>query len=128
MKTFTKTFTIKATAEDVYACFTNRYTIELWSGCAAEMPTEAGSEFSMFEGDITGTVVKLVPARIIEQEWYFGKKNPPSQVKITLNEKGGATEVKIEQSGIPEDDYENISEGWEEQIMEPIASFLNPNF
>ncbi|MBE0673112.1 MAG: SRPBCC domain-containing protein [Bacteroidales bacterium] len=128
MKDFRKSFAINATAEDIYACFTNRYTIELWSGSSAMMPSEPGGEFSWFDGDITGNVIKLIPGRIVEQEWFFGKKNAPSPVKITLREKGGATTVLIEQSGIPDDDYENITEGWEEHIIGGIATFLNPNF
>jgi len=128
MKIYSKTFRLNASTEDIYACLTNPYTIELWSGCPASMPAEEGGEFSMFEGDITGRILKLVPGKSIEQEWFFGTKNKPSPVKVTLVEKGGMTELKIEQSGIPDADYENISEGWEEQIIENIASFLNPNF
>jgi activator of HSP90 ATPase len=128
MKTFSKSFRFNATAEDVYACFTNTYTVELWSGNPAIMPTEPGHDFSMFDGDITGTIIKLIPYSLVEQEWYFGKQNPPSLVKISLKEKGGVTEVSIEQTGIPDEDYENIVEGWQEQIIDGIASFLNPNF
>jgi activator of HSP90 ATPase len=128
MKTYSKNFTINATPEDIYACFTNPFTIELWSGYPAIMPAEPGGEFSLWEGDITGTIVKLVPDRIIEQEWFFGPENMHSPVKITLTGKGGVTIVAVEQSGIPDEDYENIAEGWEEQIIGGIASFLNPNF
>jgi len=128
MKTFNRSFRLNASAEDVYACLTNQYTIELWSGYSAIMPAEPGGEFSLFEGDITGRVIKLVPGKIIEQEWFFGKRNKPSPVKITLNEKGGVTELKVEQSEIPDEDFENISQGWKDQIIDGIASFLNPNF
>ena len=49
-------------------------------------------------------------------------------MKITLNEKGGVTELKVEQSEIPDADFINISEGWKDQIIDGISSFLNPNF
>jgi activator of HSP90 ATPase len=128
MKDYTGSFRINAMAEDVYACLTNPHTIELWSGSPAVMPEEPGGEFSWFDGDITGTIVKLIPNRIVEQEWFFGKKYQPSLVIIKLRESGGVTEIKIVQTGIPDEDYENISAGWEEYVIEGIATFLNPNF
>ena len=54
MKAFKKTFRIYAEPSDVYSSLTNPLTIELWSGYPAEMSTVPGSEFSLWEGDITG--------------------------------------------------------------------------
>ena len=59
MKTFKKTFKINAEPSDVYSAITNPYTIELWSGYPAQMSTEPGSEFSLWEGDITGKTLNL---------------------------------------------------------------------
>jgi len=128
MKTFNKSFRLNASAEDIYACLTNPYTIELWSGYPANMPAEPGGDFTLFGGDISGRLIKLVPGKEIEHEWFFGKQNKPSPVKITLIEKGGVTELKVVQSEIPDEDFENMSEGWKDQIIDGIASFLNPNF
>ena len=50
MKTFKKTFKINAEPSDVYSALTNPFTIELWSGYPAQMSTEPGSEFSLWEG------------------------------------------------------------------------------
>jgi uncharacterized protein YndB with AHSA1/START domain len=49
MKSFKKSFKIKAEPSDVYASLTNPYTIELWSGYPAQMSSEPGSEFSLWE-------------------------------------------------------------------------------
>ena len=50
MKDFKKYYRILATPEEVYIALTNPLTIELWTGETAEMSTEPGSEFSMWEG------------------------------------------------------------------------------
>ncbi|WP_262487083.1 SRPBCC domain-containing protein [Geofilum rubicundum] len=82
LKDFKTRIKIKAEQEDVYAAFTNPFTIELWSGYPATMPSEPGAEFSMLEGDIAGRVLELVPPSKIVQEWYFGEQEeaplPPS--------------------------------------------------
>ncbi len=59
MKTFKKTFKINAEPSDVYSAITNPFTIELWSGYPAINETEPESEFSLWEGDITGKNLNL---------------------------------------------------------------------
>ena len=54
MKDFKKYYTIPATPEYVYLALTNPLTIQLGSGEEAEMSTEPGSEFSLWDGSIVG--------------------------------------------------------------------------
>ncbi|MEE4116497.1 MAG: SRPBCC domain-containing protein [Marinilabiliaceae bacterium] len=128
MKTFKKTFTIHADIEDVYAALTNQRTIELWSGYPAEMEPVPGSEFSMWEGDITGLVLEVEPMKRIVQEWFFGEQEGKSIVTIILIRDFGNTQLTVEHINIPDDDFENISEGWREYYIGAIENFLNPNF
>ena len=71
---------IKAEAEDIYAALTNPFTIELWSGYKAEMSTEAGTEFSLWEGDISGKNLEFEENKKVVQQWYFGEQPEPSIV------------------------------------------------
>lgn len=128
MRSFSKKFLFNSPVEDIYACLTNADTIALWSGYDAVMPEEPGGEFSWFEGDISGRLIDVKPNRYVEYEWDFGDEHPVSPVRIMLSEKGGVTELSLEQKNIPEEDYMNITTGWEEMVMEAISSFLNPNF
>jgi activator of HSP90 ATPase len=79
MKTFKKTFKINAEPSDVYSALTNPFTIELWSGYPAEMSTEPGSEFSLWEGDIAGKNIEFVQDKKVVQEWFFGEQKVQSQ-------------------------------------------------
>jgi len=36
------------------------------------MSEEPGSEFSLWEGDITGRNIEFIKDRKVIQEWYFG--------------------------------------------------------
>jgi activator of HSP90 ATPase len=90
MKTFKKSFRINAESSDVYAALTNPYTIELWSGYPAQMSTEPGSEFSLWEGDITGKNLEFTENKKVVQEWYFGDQPEKSIVTITINSSGMA--------------------------------------
>ena len=128
MKNFKKTFHINAEPSDIYAALTNPYTIELWSGYPAQMVAEPGEEFSMWEGDITGRIIELVTDKKVVQEWYFGETDVESVVTINISPLGGASVVVVEHTNIPDDDFENIAEGWVEYYMGAIRRFYNPNF
>jgi len=128
MRNFKKTFHINAEPSDIYAALTNPYTIELWSGYPAIMPSKTGEEFNMWDGDICGRIIDLVPDKKVVQEWYFGDRELESLVTITINGNGGGTSVTVEHTNIPVEDYQNIAEGWNEYYMGAIRRFYNPNF
>ncbi|HLP74929.1 MAG TPA: SRPBCC domain-containing protein [Bacteroidales bacterium] len=128
MKTFSKTFKINAEPSDVYAALTNPYTIELWSGYPAQMSTEPGSEFSLWEGDISGRNIEFVPDRKVVQEWYFGDQEEKSIVTISISPQAENSVVTVEHTNIPDEDFNDIAEGWREYYMGAILGFFNPDF
>ena len=128
MKIFKKTFKINAEPSDVYSALTNPYTIELWSGYPAQMSTEPGSEFSLWEGDITGKNLEFVENKKVVQEWFFGNQSEKSIVAITISPDRENSLVTVEHSNIPDEDFKDISEGWREYYFDAISNFFNPNF
>lgn len=126
--TFKKTFRINAEPSDIYSAITNPYTIELWSGYKAEMSTVPGSEFSLWEGDIEGKNIEFIQDRKVVQEWYFGDQSEKSIVTISIFPDKDNSSVTVEHTNIPDDEYENIAEGWREYYIGAIINFFNPNF
>jgi activator of HSP90 ATPase len=128
MKTFKKTFRINAEPSDVYSAITNPFTIELWSGYPAQMSTEPGSEFSLWEGDITGKNIEFIQDKKVVQEWYFGEQSEKSLVVISITPDRENSQVTVEHSNIPDEEFDGISEGWREYYFDAIVRFFNPNF
>jgi activator of HSP90 ATPase len=128
MKTFKKTFKINAEPSDIYSALTNPHTIELWSGYPAQMSTEPGSEFSLWEGDITGKNLEFVQDRKVVQEWYFGDQIEKSIVAITIMPDRGNSIITVEHTNIPDNEFDGIAEGWKEFYVDAISIFFNPNF
>jgi len=128
MKTFKKTFRIYAEPSDVYSALTNPLTIEVWSGYPAIMSEEPGSEFSLWEGDITGRNLEFIKDRKIVQEWYFGEQTDKSIVTISIQSDKEDSQVTVEHTNIPDKDFTDIAEGWREYYIGAIADFFNPNF
>lgn len=128
MKTFRKVFKMNADPSDVYAALTNPNTIELWSGYPALMSTEPGSEFSLWDGDISGRNLEFISGKKIVQEWYFGDQPEKSVVTIIIEPDRDRSVVTVEQTNIPDEDFAGIAEGWKEYYFDAISGFLNPNF
>lgn len=115
---------IAADPEEVFAALTNPFQIEIWSGYPAEMKAEAGYMFSLWEGDITGVNLEVVPNRRLVQEWFFGEQDEQSLVEIHLKKEGGKTLLELKHSHIPAEVYEEITEGWREYYLGSMKEML----
>ncbi len=124
MKDYKQYISIEAEPEDVYACLTNPFTIELWSDMPAKMEAKEGTEFEMFEGDIAGKILELEPGRKVVQQWYFGDQEEPSIVTFKIHPDKAKVSLELRHTNIPDEAYEEIKEGWEKYFLGRIKEFL----
>jgi uncharacterized protein YndB with AHSA1/START domain len=123
VKNYKKYYLIEAPPADVYLALTNPATIQLWSGEAAEMSTVAGSEFSLWEGAISGINLGFVEGKKITQQWYFGEQEEDSIVTIKLHDHGKGTSIELQHTNIPDSDYDDIVEGWNTAYFGALQEF-----
>lgn len=124
MKDYKKYYIINASPEELYIALTNPDTIRLWSGEPAEMSTEPGTEFSLFDGSIEGKNLEFEENKKIVQEWYFGEEEEtPSIVTIKLHPHADGTSVELRHNNIPDEAYEDMVEGWNEVYFEALSEF-----
>ncbi|MCB0491505.1 MAG: SRPBCC domain-containing protein [Cyclobacteriaceae bacterium] len=125
MKDFKKYYIITAPPEDIFLALTNPTTIHLWSGEEAEMSTEVGSEFSLWEGSITGRNLEFVDGKKIVQQWYFGDQKEDSIVTIILHKHEKGTSVELRHTNIPDEAFEDIVDGWNEVYFSSLSDFYD---
>ena len=123
MKDFKKYFLIPAPPEDVYRALTFAPTIMLWSGDKAEMVAEPGTEFSLWDGSIVGKNLEFEQDKKIVQQWYFGDQPEDSIVTIKLHADAKGTSVELKHTNIPDEEYENIVEGWNTEYFDSLREF-----
>jgi activator of HSP90 ATPase len=123
MKEYRKYYLIPAEPEAVYAALTHPGTIHLWSGEEAEMSTEPGSEFSLWEGSIVGKNLEFEEGKKIVQQWYFGDHPEDSIVTIKLHPHKKGTSAELRHTNIPEEAYEEIVEGWDGTYFRSLIAF-----
>ncbi|MFZ5553575.1 MAG: SRPBCC domain-containing protein [Bacteroidota bacterium] len=125
MKDFKKYFLITATPEEVYNALTNPLAIKIWTNEDVEMSTEPGSEFSLWSGSIVGKNLEFEENKKIVQQWYFGEQEEPSIVTIKLHADKDCTSVEVKHTNIPDEDYENITEGWQDAYFGSIKEYFS---
>ncbi|MDB5118303.1 MAG: ATPase [Mucilaginibacter sp.] len=123
MKDLKKYYIIPAAPEEVYMALTNPLTIELWTGDAAEMSTEPGSEFSMWDGSIVGKNLEFEPNKKIVQQWYFEGQPETSIVTIKLHPDKAGTSAELRHTNIPDEDYDDIVDGWNDSYFGALTDF-----
>ena len=124
MKEFKKYYRLPATPEEIYTALTNPFTIELWTGEVAEMSTEPGSEFSMWEGSIVGKNLEFEQDKKIVQQWYFDGQPEESIVTIKLHADKTGTSVELKHTNIPDSEYKDMTEGWDNSYFGALAEFF----
>ncbi|HKZ65357.1 MAG TPA: SRPBCC domain-containing protein [Chitinophagaceae bacterium] len=125
MKDFKKYYIIHAAPEELYLALTNPSTIHLWSGEPAEMSTEPDSEFSLWDGSITGRNVEFETGKKIVQQWYFGDQEEKSIVTIKLHPHTQGSSVEVKHTNIPDQDYDDIVDGWNNVYFASLHDFYS---
>ncbi len=124
MKNFKKHFQLSAAPADIYNALVNPVMLEIWTGEPAVMSEVPGSDFSLWDGSITGRNIEFDKDARIVQEWYFGEQDEPSVVTIKLHPKGKGTSMEVLHTNIPDDAFENIIEGWNTDYMEGLEQLF----
>ncbi len=123
MKTYKKYYKIPAEPSEIYLALTTEATLLLWTGEKAVMSRVVGSEFSLWDGSISGINLEFEGNKKIVQQWYFGEQVEPSIVTIKLHEDKKGTSVELIHTNIPDYDFEDIAEGWDNSYFGSLYEF-----
>jgi activator of HSP90 ATPase len=124
MKMLKAVYHFKAPLEKVWQTLVDPMEIEHWGGGPAEMSADEGASFKLWNGDIHGTNIEVSPEEKLIQDWYGGAWDEPSRVTITLTEEDRGTRVDLLHENIPADEFDDITEGWDEYYFGAIKKYL----
>ena len=124
MKQLEQTYTINAPIEKVWQAFTTAELAEQWGAGPAKVDARVGGEYSYWDGDIHGVFTKLIPKKLIEQDWY-GHDNPAWKYNVTFTFEGDekTTKVHMVYSGNILDEQKDIAD-WRDYYFDPIKKLL----
>jgi uncharacterized protein YndB with AHSA1/START domain len=124
MNTIEPTYRIKAPVTKVWWVLTTAEGGEAWGAGPAQFDATEGGAFSYWNSDIHGINTKVVPEKLLEQDWY-GHENPAWKYNalFTFEADGDVTVVQVKYSGDIVDEQRDIND-WNEYYFEPIKQLL----
>lgn len=126
MKNIKQTATFKASAHDVYEALVDSKKHSESTGGKAVISRKVGGKFTAYDGYAEGKNVELVPDKKIVQTWRAEDwpEEQTSQVTFLIEEADGKTRLIFTQTGIPEDQAEDIAQGWRDYYWKPMKQLL----
>lgn len=120
-------FRLSGKPSRVMELLTDPALIRKWSGSDAVVELQPGGRLEMFDGWVTGEIVKVEPNEL-EYTWKVEEWGdaPASVVHYWLmGDKQGGTELKLKHSGLPsEDEMKSHKAGWNDYFFDPMEDYM----
>ncbi len=125
-KTIRQSVTLKASPHDVYEALMDSRKHSQFTGGKASISRKVGGKFMAFDGYSEGVNVELVPDNKIVQTWRASDwpEGHYSKVTFLLKEVKGGTRLTFTQTGVPEEQHEDIAQGWRDYYWAPMKEML----
>jgi activator of HSP90 ATPase len=125
-KSIRQTVTFRATPHEVYEILMDSKKHAQFTGGEAKISRKEGGQFSIYGGDIAGKNLELVADQKIVQSWRYSDwpEGVFSTATFSLQATDKGTRLVFTQSGVPDDKYEEIKQGWKDYYWEPMKAML----
>lgn len=125
-KTIKQSVKFQATPHQIYEALMDSRKHSKFSGGKAIIGKKKGAKFTAYDGYIEGVILDLVPDQKIVQSWR-GSDWPDghySEATFLLKETDGGTILEFTQTNVPDQFYEDISQGWHDFYWTPMKERL----
>ena len=125
-KTIKQSVNFKATPHEVYEALMDSKKHSKFTSSRASISRNIGGKFIAYDGYISGTNLELVPDKKIVQSWTCTdwSEGHFSKATFLLKKIAKGTKLVFTQTGVPEEFYEEISNGWHEHYWEHMKRML----
>lgn len=118
-----------ASPQRVFDALINSKEFTGFTGMMAAIDRSSGGAFSLFDGQVIGRNVELIPNSEIVQAWRATTWPPGvySIVRFDLTLIGSGTHLVLTQTAFPDGEYEHLDAGWPVRYWKPLAEYLGEN-
>lgn len=120
-------FQLSASPERVMQLLTDAALIRKWSGGDAVLDKEEGGVFSMFDGWVNGTVLKIGNNELA-YTWKttdWSEEVAASEVHYLLKKHDGGTKVTVRHTNFPDEAEMNSHQtGWTDYFFDPLEDYI----
>ncbi|WXG46801.1 MAG: SRPBCC family protein [Candidatus Atabeyarchaeum deiterrae] len=119
---------IAATPDEVYDAYMDAKKHAAFTGSKATCDPKIGGKFTAWDGYISGKNLELEKGKKIVQEWVttdWLDGYLPSKLELTLSKIKGGTELSMVHSNVPEEQAEDIKQGWVDFYWAPMKKYFD---
>ena len=126
MKIIKQAYEINSPVEKVWEALVDPKKINGWGGGPAKMSADKGFEFSLWDGEIYGENLDVIPEKLLVQEWWSKTDNWDASTKATfkLTSRNGKTKLELIHENVPDKSESDIDSGWKDFYLGPLKAYL----
>ena len=119
---------LPATPGRLYDMYVNPKLHAAFTGAPVKIAARAGARFEAFGGAISGTILQVIPKRLLVQSWrstHFGKRDLDSTLVLRFLPRGKGARIELTHVNVAERDFGGVSEGWSKYYFTPWRAYLD---
>ncbi len=125
VRTLKQKVVISASPKEVYAAYIDPKKLSKITGSKATGKAVVGGNYTTYGDSIVGKYLELEDGKRVVQEWTnndyrFG----PVRLELSFNKATEGTEVYMVLSDVPEEQADEVLEGWIEYIWDPMKKYF----
>jgi len=127
LKTIEQSVYFRATPAELFKIFIDPKKHAAVTGAPVTLIARPGGKFTAFGGMLTGTMLAIVPDKLIVQRWrsmMFKKSDLDSTLILTFNPQGRGCRVDLVHVNVPKHDHTGVVLGWPKYYWGPMREYL----
>ena len=126
-RTIIQAVSLPAPPERLWEMYVSADEHAAFTGSPVTIAPRAGAEFRAFHGAIGGSILDVVPNRLVVQRWR--SKNFPtdaldSTLVLSFWPDGSGGRVELVHANVADEDFAGVSEGWSKFYWNPWRAYL----
>jgi uncharacterized protein YndB with AHSA1/START domain len=118
---------LPASAAKLYRMYLDPKQHAAFTGAPVQIAARPGAKFVAFAGALTGTILQIVPNRLIVQSWrstHFAKQDLDSTLVLSFYSQGHGARIELTHVNVADSDFAGVSEGWSKYYWVPWRTYL----
>jgi uncharacterized protein YndB with AHSA1/START domain len=98
-----------------------------FTGAPVTIAARAGARFEAFGGQLSGTLLQVIPKKLIVQSWrstHFGRSDIDSTLILRFLPQGKGGRIELTHVNVAESDFGGVSDGWAKYYFVPWRMYL----
>jgi uncharacterized protein YndB with AHSA1/START domain len=119
---------LPASPERLFEMYLDPVEHAAFTGSPVTIAAQPGAAFRAFDEVLSGTILQVVPKRLIVQSWrspQWGPSDLDSTLILTFLPERDRARIELTQVNVVETDFAGVSQGWEKYYWTPWREYLS---